>query len=586
MNSPKTIGRYEIIDELGHGAMGSVFRAQDPSMGRMVAIKTILTDVLASDQGREYRERFYREARAAGALAHPGIVPVFDVGEHEGSPFLVMEFVNGQTLAAAMKKGERATLERVCEIGQQIAEALGYAHRNGVIHRDIKPANILLTSREVYGVERAKITDFGVAKLSGVGMTTTGQLLGTPAFMPPEQFTGAAVDGRADLFSLGVILYQMATGEQPFPGDTMTAVSYKIVHTEPVPPSKLNPAIPARMESVILKCLAKSPADRYQTGEELAQDLNILRSEMRASGMQATLLQPASTSASGAVLDRSASLQTRLSTESAPLPAMRSSVAPVAAPSAVAIPAAATSPKKGALVFAAVAVLAVLALGGGFLLRHQTQITPQQTPTPQVAATTPQAPPPAVNDSTPTVAAAAVVTPPPAGTPVPAPKPSAGATAASKKATLPTTTAKAGAPAPLPIPAPVAAAPEPKSAAVAFNPKSLDPKQNARLRLDLSHLSPGVSFTIQMNGKTYLQGAAGNKADYDNLYLPPGVHELVVVVSSGGVQRTSNTVSAEFIAKKRMTLKVELRPAPKGAAQALDPSAQVIATLKMDRFFF
>jgi serine/threonine-protein kinase len=149
MSIPKTIGRYEILDELGHGAMGSVFRAHDPAMDRIVALKTILSVALASEQGSEYRQRFYREARAAGAMAHPGIVAVFDVGEHEGVPFLVMEFVQGRTLADAMKTGERASLERVCEIGEQIAEALGYAHRHGVIHRDIKPANILLTSREI-----------------------------------------------------------------------------------------------------------------------------------------------------------------------------------------------------------------------------------------------------------------------------------------------------------------------------------------------------------------------------------------------------------------------------------------------------
>ena len=147
-----------------------------------------------------------------------------------------------------------------------------------MIHRDIKPANILLTSKEVYGSERPRITDFGIAKLASSDITTTGQLLGTPSFMPPEQFTGSPIDGRADLFSLGVILYSLATGEQPFPGETMTAVSYKVVHTEPIPPAKLNPAIPARVESVILKCLAKSPADRYQTGEELALDLASVRS--------------------------------------------------------------------------------------------------------------------------------------------------------------------------------------------------------------------------------------------------------------------------------------------------------------------
>src|SRR6202142_1211721 len=137
MSTPKNSGRYEIIEELGHGAMGTVYRAKDPAMDRVVALKTIIAVALVSEQGSEFRERFYREARAAGRLAHPGIVPMFDVGEHEGLPFLVMEFINGQTLADAVKKGDRLTLDRVCEIGQQIAEALGYAHQHGVIHRDI-----------------------------------------------------------------------------------------------------------------------------------------------------------------------------------------------------------------------------------------------------------------------------------------------------------------------------------------------------------------------------------------------------------------------------------------------------------------
>src|SRR5262245_10511784 len=256
MDTPAKIGRYEILEELGRGAMGVVYRAKDPAMDRVVAVKTIISVALASPQGSEFRERFYREARTAGALAHPGIVSVFDVGEHEGMPFLVMEFIDGRTLADIAKKGERLSVDRISEFGGQIARALGHAHQRGVVHRDIKPANILLTLGHAHGVERPKITDFGVAKLAEGQTTLTGQMVGTPAFMPPEQFTGAPIDGRSDIFSLGVMLYWMATGEQPFPGESITSVSYKIVQTEPIPPRKLNPSVPLKLEKAILRCLS------------------------------------------------------------------------------------------------------------------------------------------------------------------------------------------------------------------------------------------------------------------------------------------------------------------------------------------
>src|SRR6202051_3868570 len=287
MMEAQKIGRYEIIKEKGRGAMGAVYIARDPAMDRVVALKTIHSLALSGPQADEFRERFYREARAAGGLSHPGIVTIFDVGEQDGVPYLVMEFIEGRTLADAAKNGQRFTFERVCEIGEQIAEALAYAHKHGVIHRDIKPANILLTSEEKYGVERPKITDFGVAKLGAAQLTSTGQILGSPAFMPPEQFTGTPIDGRSDLFSLGVILYWMATGEYAFPGETITAISYKVVNTEPVPPRKLNPAVPSAFDQIILKCLAKAPSDRYASGEDLARDLAALRSGRPATELQA-----------------------------------------------------------------------------------------------------------------------------------------------------------------------------------------------------------------------------------------------------------------------------------------------------------
>jgi serine/threonine-protein kinase len=615
MAIPKKIARYEIIDELGRGAMGSVFRARDPAMDRIVAIKTILTAALASEQANEFRQRFYREARAAGALAHPGIVPVFDVGEDDGMPFLVMEFVDGQTLADAMKKGERSSLDRVCEIGQKVAEALGYAHSHGVVHRDIKPANILLTSRQAYGEERPKITDFGVAKLTAGEATTSGQLLGTPAFMPPEQFTGAPIDGRTDLFSLGVILYWMSTGEQPFPGETMTAVSYKIVHTEPVPPGKLNPAIPGPLQAVILKCLAKSPWDRYQTGEELAQALSELRAYARGGALQTAT--PQATATGGGSEDTMLPVSLRPKTVAAPvvaamvqpLPPTPAATPPPTPPAPVAIPAAPAKPAKpvkspkppvpagpakkgGGLIFALIAlvVVAAAAAGGGYWYLHRSQPAPPQ-PQPAPVAVAPSAPTPAVaapQEAAPAVAqpasqsktsASAMVTPSKTQK-----KP--GAAQQSAQSAAPSAPAPVAAPVAPPAPAP---APHPQSAALGFDPKKIDPKENARLKFDLGHVPPAVNFTVEMDGKTFYKGTSGSKAGNDNLYVPPGLHQFRVEVSAGSVEKVSNTVSFQFIAKKHVTLKVELKPQSNtsvAGVPVLDPATQVIATLKADFSLF
>jgi serine/threonine-protein kinase len=546
MSAPKTIGRYEIIDELGHGAMGNVFRAKDPAMDRIVAVKTILSVALASEQSSEYRQRFFREARAAGALSHPGIVSVFDVGEHEGVPFLVMEYVPGRTLADAIKKGERSSLERVCEIGQQIAEALGHAHRKGVIHRDIKPANILLAASETDGTEQAKITDFGVAKLTAGEITTTGQLLGTPAFMPPEQFTGGPIDGRADLFSLGVILYWMATGEQPFPGETMTAVSYKIVHTEPIPPAKLNPAIPAALESLILKCLAKNPAERYQTGEELAQSLAQLRTGAKATSLQATAPMARGTGkASEETYDVNPSLPPKPAQITATLKSPQ-----LAAPAR----------KKGVLLLAAVILLVAMAAGGGYLLYRHHSAAQQQAAEAATSWQTALAEPSTSTQPTPaeTTASSQPKPVPEAATRTDSPKPS---TTAATRA---------------------------QSPSVAFDPMTLDPKQNARLKLELDHFPPSLAFTVEMDKRVYFKGSAGDKAALENLFVPPGVHEFRVIARDGGVQKASNTVGAEFKANKHMTLKAELRLPAKGSSgnsPALDPAAQIVATLRGDRFF-
>jgi serine/threonine protein kinase len=599
METPKTIGRYEIVDEIGQGAMGSVFRAHDPAMDRTVALKTILTGALAGGHGAEFRQRFYREARAAGALAHPGIVPVFDVGENDGQPFLVMEYVNGRTLADAMKNGERVSMDRVCEIGQQLAEALGHAHRKGVIHRDIKPANILMTNREAYGIERPRITDFGVAKMMVGEITTTGQMLGTPAFMPPEQFTGAPIDGRTDLFSLGVILYWMATGEQPFPGETMTTVSYKIVHTEPVPPARLNPLVPAQLDKVIMKCLSKSPADRYQSGEELAQALAEVRSGATPASLQTVI--PETTMGNKdelATLDAVRSLPPKRVTNSgstpAPVAGMTEEAVAMTSTKPLPVPPPKPSAKKrtGRVAAVAAALIAVAGAAGWFGMHnhnHAETTGPAQASAPQAVQTVQPAPAPEATQATETSAAApnAVSTAkkPPAGQPKSAAQPAAG-----------TKTAAATPPASQPAPAPSAATPQPNAAAAAlprmapvtFNPKTLEPKQNTRLKLDVGHVPSGMAFEIEMNGKLLLKSTAGSKADYDTIVVPPGMHEFKVMVSSGGTEKSSNTVSAEFIAKKRMVLKVEVRLQPNGApagSAGLGSGSQVVATLKEDHFF-
>jgi serine/threonine-protein kinase len=266
------LGRYEIIAELGHGAMGTVYRARDPKIDRVVALKTITVAGISPADEEEYRQRFFREAQAAGKLSHGGLVTIFDVGEDEKSktPFIVMEFIEGKTLEE-LGRGERLPTATALGLVKQIAEALDYAHGRRIIHRDIKPANIIVTADG-----RAKITDFGIAKLAQTQFTQPGQVLGTPAYMAPEQLSGGAVDGRSDLFSLGVILYWLLTGDKPFAGDTTTAVSFKIVYQEPIPATQINPSLSPEFDYVLSRALAKDAAGRYQRGQELAEDLEDL----------------------------------------------------------------------------------------------------------------------------------------------------------------------------------------------------------------------------------------------------------------------------------------------------------------------
>jgi serine/threonine-protein kinase len=266
----KNIGRYEIIEELGRGAMGVVYKASDPTIGRLVAIKVLSVDSPTEAGIPGARDIFMREARAAGRLSHPGIVTIHDALEDPESRccYIVMEFIPGRTLESILLAESAVGIDAALDIIRQIGEGLDYAHRNQIIHRDLKPANILLTEDG-----RVKITDFGIAKIvAREGAARTVAIMGTPAYMSPEQVTGGEVDARSDLFSMGILLYLMLVGQKPFAGDT-AAVMFKIVYEDPLLPSRLNPQLTGGHDYLALRCLAKDRAKRYGTVREFLDDL-------------------------------------------------------------------------------------------------------------------------------------------------------------------------------------------------------------------------------------------------------------------------------------------------------------------------
>jgi len=262
-------GRYELHRRLGRGGMAEVYLARDQLLDRPVAVK-VLFPALATDAG--FVERFRREAQAAANLQHPNIVSVFDWGEANGTYFIVMEYVEGHTLADTIREEGRLHPDRAAEITADIAAALGFAHRNRVVHRDVKPGNVLLTRDG--GV---KVADFGIARAlsdsTDQSLTKTGSVMGTATYFSPEQARGAPVDPRSDIYSLGVVLYEMTTGHPPFAGDSAVAIAYKHVQENPVPPRRIDPSLPETLEAITLKCLAKNPANRYPSAQDLRADL-------------------------------------------------------------------------------------------------------------------------------------------------------------------------------------------------------------------------------------------------------------------------------------------------------------------------
>jgi eukaryotic-like serine/threonine-protein kinase len=299
------LGRYQIEKELGKGAMGKVFLGKDPKIGRVVAIKTMaLGDEFDGDELVDARERFFREAESAGRLQHQNIVTIFDAGEEHDLAFIAMEFLKGKDLMDACKPGELLPVPTVLSIVIRVAEALGYAHQQNVVHRDIKPANIMYD----ISTDTVKVTDFGIARITDSSKTKTGMVLGTPSFMSPEQLAGKKVDGRSDLYSLGVMLFQLLAGVLPFRGESMAELMYKIASEDAGDIRVVRPELPAALAHVIARALAKQPDARYQTGSQFASELRVVLASLPANrGSEASHQQtPADNSAMTSALDKSA----------------------------------------------------------------------------------------------------------------------------------------------------------------------------------------------------------------------------------------------------------------------------------------
>ena len=382
----RNLGKYEIRREIGRGAMGVVYEGYDPSIKRVVALKTIRADQLAGEDAAAVIARFRREAQAAGRLNHPNIVSIYDFGDDGGIWYIAMEFVRGRELKACFETNERFRITDIVRIMSQILSALDYSHRQGVIHRDIKPANIFLLEDS-----SVKVADFGIAHIESSNLTQVGTVLGTPSAMSPEQIQGLPVDGRSDLFSAGVILYQFLTGERPFAGSAATTMQ-KVLKEDPLPPSTLNVQLSEAMDAVVRKALAKRADDRYQTAQEFADALHAAAPAAGPSATvtaTATAIRPSGDSEATVIAgtDTLARGAAAVAKPDATQPMAPTPAAPPSPPPSAATPAA-TATESRVPALAIVAVAGVIAVGAAAWFLYQRH---GDTAAPVVAATAPAA---------------------------------------------------------------------------------------------------------------------------------------------------------------------------------------------------
>ena len=602
------VGRYRILKFLGAGAMGEVYLAEDPQIDRQLAIKTVRL-IGRPQEIEDRKKRLLREARAAGRLLHPNVVTLFDAGEAEGMLYLAFEFVEGTDLAQRLDAGPRLSLRQALRAVRQAAEALDYAHGQGIVHRDIKPSNILL---DLGG--RVKVADFGIAKMAGQSteLTMAGSVMGSPQYLSPEQIRGEDLDGRSDIFSLGVVLYEILSGKRPFDGDTITTLVYQILHKDPPPVSELR-AVPPRVEELLRGMLAKSRDERVATAGAVARELAAAEAELSDETLSApagpglldaTRVLPRRTTNSEAAMPAMAGIPRGTvpaspeTTPSVPPPAPTMVAPPVMPP--VIMPAAA--PRKlpvGLLIAAVLLVMLVAVGGGGYYVWRMWQGRVAAEPAAQTAQTSETAVPLATP-----AASQAPVLPAPQTQPAAAPP----ATSVSTSQAPPPVVLKTPQPAPVPpvtqepdrprervpgpaasspaAPAPAPSVPAPRQPEPSREPEAEEPApeapaadQNLRSGLQVAfHVNPPDAYVL-VDGRVIGQAQEWSGQRGARTYTFPGAGSYLVKIRKPGMKERRIAVEAGAGGSSVIAANLQALPAADVDASDLQTPARAHAVV-------